>query len=102
MIKINIQLFGGRGAKSGANTFNKPSALAAFKENARQFNEALQNGKKNKAAIVEFTDITGKTTKHYWDGAAYRSRPNSMYNSLNNKDMTGMFKSDFKAPKEWG
>lgn len=26
MIKINIQLFGGRGASSGANTSNKPSA----------------------------------------------------------------------------
>lgn len=34
MIKINIQLFGGRGASSGANTSNKPSALEVFKESA--------------------------------------------------------------------
>lgn len=34
MIKINIQLFGGRGARSGANTSNKPSALEVFKESA--------------------------------------------------------------------
>ena len=101
MIKINIQLFGGRGASSGANTSNKPSALEVFKENANQFKRALQTGKENKAAIVEYTAVTGKTVKRYWDGSAYRDRPNSMYDSLSNKDMSGTFISEFKEPKEW-
>ena len=101
MIKINIQLFGGRGASSGANTSNKPSALEVFKENANQFKRALQNGQENKAAIVEYTDVTGKTVKRYWDGSTYRDRPSSMYNSLSNKDMSGTFKSKFEEPKDW-
>lgn len=66
-----------------------------------QFKRALQNGKENKAAIVEYTDVTGKTFKRYWDGSTYRDRPSSMYNSLSNKDMSGTFKSKFEEPKDW-
>lgn len=51
---------GGRGASS----FNvKPSGrslLEAFKDNARQFNEARINAKANRASVLEYKDITGK------------------------------------------
>lgn len=60
-----------------------------------------KNGKENKAAIVEYTDVTGKTVKRYWDGSTYRDRPSLMYNSLSNKDMSGTFKSKFEEPKDW-
>lgn len=53
-------IMGGRGASS----FNvKPSGrslLEAFKDNARQFNEARINAKANRASVLEYKDITGK------------------------------------------
>lgn len=101
MTKINIQLFGGRGASSGIRATTGPSALEAFKENSNQLSKALREGKARRAAVVEFSDITGKVVKRYWDGSTYRDRPNSMYNSLSNKDMSGTFKSKFKEPQEW-
>lgn len=77
MTKINLQLFGGRGASSGIRATTGPSALEAFKENSNQFSKALREGKARRAAVVEFSDITGKVVKRYWDGSTYRDRPNS-------------------------
>lgn len=54
MLKINIQLFGGRGASSGVSAAasqqkqSKPSSLEAFRENSRQFNEALKKEENRK------------------------------------------------------
>lgn len=41
------------------------SPLMAFRENSKQFNNALKEGRTRKASIVEFTDITGKVSKRY-------------------------------------
>lgn len=88
---INLQFFGGRGGSSGVGK-SGISALQAFKENARQFNEALQQGKIRKASVVEFEDITGNETKRYWNGATYVDRKSALYE----KDMHGTYKARFK------
>lgn len=87
---------GGRGGSSGSHK-SSVSPLTAFKENAKQFNNALQEGRKRKASIVEFTDITGKVTKQYWNGATYTERSRSLYE----KEFKGTHKASFKKPKEW-
>ena len=72
------------------------SQLEAFKENARQFNEALEEARKRNAAVVEFTDITGKTFKRYWDGARYSDvKPSGALRS----GTSGTYKASFTVPK---
>lgn len=79
----------------------KMSPLEAFKENARQFNEALQEGKKRGAHIVEFKGITGQTVKRYWTGARYEDRPSSLYEKSNTKYKMGggTYKAEFRMPE---
>lgn len=42
-------------------------------------NEAKAEGKRRRAAVVQFQSATGRVYRWYWDGAAYRDRPNPMY-----------------------
>ena len=90
---------GGRGAKSGVpkgavnNAAPQRSDLELFKENARQFNEAIQNAKAKKAAIVEFTDMKGTTYTRYWNGATFVDRASALYE----KDRKGTYKAKFKG-----
>ena len=77
----------------------KLSPLQAFKENARQFNEALQEGRKRNAQIVEYKRIDGKTERRYWNGARYEDRPSQMYQNTGGKYKTeGTYKAEFKMP----
>ena len=70
------------------------SPLTAFRENSKQFNNALKEGRTRKASIVEFTDITGKVSKRYWNGATYTDRSNSLFE----KEFKGTYKVSFKKP----
>lgn len=66
-------------------------ALDAFKENARQFNVAIEEAKKMKAAILEYTDITGTVFKRYWNGAAFVDRKSALYE----KNRNGVYKASY-------
>ena len=95
---------GGRGSSSGVVASGglvggaiKVSPLTAFKENARQFNSALRDARRAKASIVEFKDVTGQTSKRYWNGATYTDRKSSLYE----KEFKGTYKAKFKQPKDW-
>ena len=73
------------------------SALEMLRENARQLNEALAEGKRRGAAIVEFTDSMGKVYKQYWNGARYEDKPSSMQEQYGgNTKFKGTFKETFK------
>lgn len=86
---------GGRGSSSGMQKSAQLSPLQAFKENAKQFNFALQKAKENKASIVEYTDITGKTARRYWNGATFVNRKSALYE----KERQGTYKAKFKMPE---
>lgn len=83
--------------KIGSHESYFVSPLTAFRENSKQFNNALQEGRTRKASIVEFTDITGKVSKRYWNGATYTDRSSSLFE----KEFKGTYKVSFKKPKEW-
>lgn len=87
--------------QAGGSAKQGPSALEAFKENARQLNEAKEAAKRADAAEFEFTDMTGKTFHFYWDGVKWGDRPNSM-EAMYGRKRKGTFKAKFKAPKAWG
>ena len=88
---------GGRGTGSG-NTYKSSGALEAFKDNARQFNEALREGERRRAAVIEFTDISGKLNKRYWNGAAYVDRSSALYTGATGKNaVSGVYKSEYKS-----
>ena len=66
-------------------------ALEEFKENARQFNRAIEEAKQKKAAILEYTDITGTVFKRYWNGATFVDRQSALYE----KDRNGVYKVSY-------
>ena len=70
---------------------NMGSSLDAFKENARQFNLAIEAAKEKKASIVEYTDMTGAVFKRYWNGAAFVDRASALYE----KDRTGVYTASY-------
>ncbi len=82
---------GGRGASSSKAKSTK-SSLEAFRSNARQFNEALQKAKQQRASIVEYTDITGQTFKRYWNGASFVDRESALYE----KERKGLYKAKYR------
>lgn len=90
---------GGRGSTSKIIRKDNPagnmSSLEAFRENARQFNLAVQEAKKQKASVLEFTDITGTTYRRYWNGATYVDRKGALYE----KEMQGTYKAQFRKKK---
>jgi hypothetical protein len=91
---------GGRGGSSGIK--NVPSGmtpLQAFKENAKQFNEALKKAQSEKASVVEFTDITGATVRRYWNGATFVDRKSALYTKAYKGKIQGTYKANFKMPK---
>lgn len=89
---------GGRGGSSGLKTEKvNVSPLTVFKENARQLNEALVEGRAKQASVVEFTDATGTKFKRYWNGATYTDRASSLYE----KEFHGVYKKTFKKPSDW-
>lgn len=55
------------------------SYLEIFKENARQFNEALQKARQTGKAVVIFTDCTGQTFRRYWNGATFTDRRKELH-----------------------
>ena len=76
------------------------SPLQAFKENARQFNIALQEARKRNAEIVEFKRLDGKVERRYWNGARFEDKPSLMYQNSNDKYKTsGIYKAEFKMPQ---
>ena len=85
-------------SKNGAGA-KKVSALTAFKENAKQLNEAKAEAKKRKAAEVHYTDMTGKTYKLYWNGASYGDKKSNM--AAQYSEMSGVYKAKFKIPEDW-
>lgn len=80
------------------------SPLEGFKENARQFNDAIQAAGKEKAAIVGFTDIMGRTVRRWFNGAVYSDRKPSEQNigGTGKYKRKGTYKAEFKPPKSWG
>ena len=70
---------------------NMGSSLDAFKENARQFNLAIEAAKEKKASIVEYTDMTGAVFKRYWNGAAFVDRASALYE----KDRNGVYTASY-------
>ena len=54
------------------------SVLEIFRDDARQLNEARAEAQRRGAAVLEYTDHTGKKHREYWDGARFTDRPNSM------------------------
>lgn len=91
---------GGRGGYSGttANSSSKTSPLEAFRDNARQLNEAKIAATKANASVLEFTDITGHTSKWYSEGTTWRDKPNSMESIYSKK--SGTYKAEYKRKKK--
>lgn len=94
MVKIDLQLFGGRGSSSGRR--HSGGALAAFKSNAKQFNNALHEGRKRSAAIVEYTDLYGKIHKRYWNGVTYTDRKSSLFTNGDRYAHKGVYQAKYK------
>ena len=90
---------GGSSGKSAGKAKKQISSLTAFKENAKQLNEAKIEAKKRHAAEVHYTDMTGKTYKLYWNGAAYTDKKSKM--AAQYSDMSGIYKAKFKIPEDW-
>lgn len=88
-------------SRSKGTKKKKPSSLEAFKENARQFNDALNEATKQGALEVEFTDITGKTFHRWWNGGAWSDRKIVQDMAKRYSKKSGKFKSSFKKPKDW-
>ena len=87
---------GGRGASSKSSS--GMSALEAFKDNARQFNEAMREGERRRAAVIEFKDITGKVNKRYWNGAAYVDRSSALYTEATGRNaVNGVYQAEYKT-----
>lgn len=87
---------GGRGASSKSSS--GMSALEAFKDNARQFNEAMREGERRRAAVIEFKDITGKVNKRYWNGAAYVDRSSALYTGATGRNsVNGVYQAEYKT-----
>lgn len=90
---------GGRGSTSGmtANT-REGSPLAAFTENARQFNEAQRQALEGNYYSVEFTDINGTVLKYYSQGnGKYGPTENSMESAFSSRK--GTLKVEFNPDK---
>ena len=89
---------GSRGASSGIG--GGKSTLSAFKENAKQFNEAIQKAKAGKYYQLQYTDLTGKTVNRYWTGGNYSDRPSALYADRNRKAMpNGTLRLKFRKKK---
>lgn len=86
---------GGRGSSSR----KKVSDLQVFRENAKQYNQAKINGKKNKALVIEYKNVLGGTNRLYWNGATYSDRQSTM--GMQKTEFSGTYKAKFKKPKEW-
>ena len=79
------------------------SELDAFRENSKQYNDALKKGREQGAYKISYTDITGKVHNMYYDGARYTDRENSMYKATNSKyKLSGTYEAEFKPPASWG
>ena len=88
---------GGRGGSSKLESNSqKISALKIFKENAAQFNKAIERAKTEKASILEYTEATGKIFTRYWNGATFTDRKSALYE----RERKGTLKVKFKIPKE--
>ena len=88
----------GKSGVSGAagNSGNTLSPLEAIRNNARQFNEALAEGRARNAEIVEYTDIMGIVRRRYWNGATWSERPSSMYARTTRYRASGTYKTSYK------
>ena len=82
----------------------KISPLEGLRENDRQFKNALQAAKDNKAAVFEFENIMGRTDKRWYNGAVYTDKKPSDANigGTGKYKRHGTYKAKFKAPKSWG
>lgn len=89
----------GRGNSKAGKTSgggNKVSPLQAFRSNARQFNEALAEGRRRHAAVVEYTDLNGRKSRRYWNGATYTERKSSLYTRGTGKySVSGTYSSKY-------
>ena len=94
----NISVVGGGG---GVQAPTKVTALTAFKENAKQFNEAIQAAKSGSYSTLEYTDITGKTVNRYWDGAKFSDKKAALFEGEGKYKRKGKLKVSFKPPKSW-
>lgn len=73
------------------------SYLEIFKENARQFNEALATAKRTGKAVVQFTTCTGVTVRRYWNGATFTDRARELHED---KYMRGELVAEFELKGE--
>lgn len=88
---------GGRGASSSLARNSSPakSSLEIFKDNARQFNDALKKAQVAKASIVEFTDVTNTVFRRYWNGSTFVDRKAALYE----RERKGIYKAKYKGQK---
>lgn len=99
---------GGSGGGSGNSTAQETpkmiKPLEGLRENDKQFRAALQEAKEQKAAVLEFENIMGKTDKRWWNGATWTDRKPSdaTLGGTGKYKRTGTYKKKFKAPKSWG
>lgn len=106
MLRLNLQLHGGRGANSNRKTAGSSgnsapavSSLEAFREDARQLNQAIAGANLANAAEIVYHSMTGKTIRKYWDGGRYGDRPSSLAQRYSSK--SGVFEATFQEPIEW-
>lgn len=79
----------------------KPTSLEAFKENSNQMIDALKEGQKRDALEVHYTDMTGKTYKHYWNGVKFTTDKVKQDMAKKYGKKSGVYKASFKKPKDW-
>ena len=65
---------GGGGNSTAQETPKMIKPLEGLRENDKQFRAALQEAKEQKAAVLEFENIMGRTDKRWWNGATWTDR----------------------------
>lgn len=87
---------------------NSPKTIRAidgWRENEKQYREAIQTAKDKKVAVIEYENIMGKTDKLWYNGATYstrKPRDENLIGGTGKYKRTGTYRAKFKAPKEWG
>lgn len=79
----------------------KPTSLEAFKENSNQMINALKEGQRQNALEVHYTDMTGKTYKHYWNGVKFTTDKVKQDMAKKYGKKSGVYKASFKKPSDW-
>ncbi len=62
--------------------------LQEWRDLYRKMNDILEEAKNARASVVKIEVTPDWTVTRYWDGVAWRDKPNSMYDAMNERSYT--------------